>query len=489
MARPPRKQRSVPLLATACRALGLAASVVLATSVGWRLPTATAVPADAAPDVLVVGGTPGGVAAALGAARAGASVLLVEPDERLGGLLTNAWVTTFDMNLGPDGEHLTRGVFLEQYRKLGISFDRHQPAQVLGSAVAGERRLWTMLETQVVALSLAGGRIDAVDVEDRRWRRVVRIRPAHVIDATDDGDVAAAAAAPWVLGRPGRRPGERWTQAATLIFRLGPVAWDALAGDVIHRVRGGADRFVWGVNGQAAWGYPDVTAAYRPQDPRIVLYPLNLARQSDGSVLINALNITGVNGLDPASVAWGRITALRELPALAAYLREHVPGFGRAALLDVAPALYVRETRHIAGRYTLTVEDVLAGHVFDDRVAVASYPVDIHPYYPGWTNPFPRLAIEYTIPFRAIVPVRPGNLLLATGAFSATSEAYGSARVVPTVMSLGQAAGVAAALCSAARCAMPASAEEPAFVKRLQGALVAQGAFLGARRWAGRSGR
>lgn len=324
-----------------------------------------------------------------------------------------------------------------------------------------------------------GMRITAVELDDLRLRRQVLVHASQVIDATDDGDVAALAGAPYVIGRPGCRSPERWMQAATLIVRVAGVDWDATAADIVSRLRGGAEVLAWGINENAAWGYPDVAARYRPGDPYLLLYPLNLSRQDDGSVLINALNITWVNGLDPESVEAGKAKAIDEAPGLVVYLRETVPGFTHAYMIDHAPALYIRETRHIVGLYTLEAEDILEGRVFDDRIAVAAYTIDIHPYYPGWTNPYPRVSTEYTVPLRAIVPLRPNNLLVASWALSATSEAHGSVRVVPTIMAVGQASGVAAALSARNGWTPRDVALDPGRVKMLQGALIVQGAYLG----------
>lgn len=447
---------------------------------GAAAPAATGIPPDAGADLLVVGGTPGGVAAAVGAARAGASVLLVEPGDRLGGILSYAWLTTFDLNLGPDGEPLTRGIFLEVFRELGVSFDPDDAARVLGRLIAREPGVRVAFEASVARVRVAGGRITEVEIADRRWRRVTRVRPRQVVDATDDGDLAAAAGVPHEVGRAGYQGGERWMQAATLVFRMGGVDWARLAADISARAEDG-DAATWGISENTAWGYPDVAQDYRPGHPRVVLYPLNLARQRDGTVLINALNVTEVDGLDRASVAEGRQIARDELPRLARHLRATVPGFEASRLVDHAPALYIRETRHIAGLYTLALDDIRTGRVFDDRIAVASYPIDLHPYHANWRNPFLPVARTYTIPFRALVPLGIDNLLMASRAFSATSEAHGSARVVPTVMALGQAAGVAAALCARRGCTPRAAAAAPALVRELQLALVAQGAYLAGR--------
>ncbi len=452
----------------------------LVVSVVGSTPPATAVQSTYDIDVLVVGGTPAGVAASIAAARMGASVVLVEDGPRLGGVMTSAWLTTFDMNVGPDGEHLTRGVFLELYERLGVSFDPDEAAREFGRAVVREPGVRTITNASLVRLQMAGPRIAGADFQDERWRWPFTVRARLIIDATDDGDIAALAGAPYVIGRAGYRSHERWMQAATLIFRVGTVIWRRLADEIVQRMQlEDADQRSWGVNGRAAWGFPEEMARYRPAHPHIVAYPLNLALQSDGTILINALNVTAVDGLDPLSVKAGMTKAVAELPRLMAHLRAEVPWFERARLVDYAPALYIRETRHIVGLYTLTAADILNHVVFDDRIAVASYPIDIHPYIAGWVNPHPPTPMVYTIPFRTIVPKGVDNLLIASRAFSATSEAHGSARVIPTVMSLGQAAGVAAALCAQLGCTPKQVAADPVLMREVQRSLVGQGAYLG----------
>jgi hypothetical protein len=217
---------------------------------------------------------------------------------------------------------------------------------------------------------------------------------------------------------------------------------------------------------------------YRPSQPDVAVLGLNLALQRDGTVLINSLQVFGVNGTDSASIEAGMAKARRELPPLVAFLRESIPGFGNAVLVDHAPQLYIRETRHLRGLYTLAVEDILIGRLFSDRIAAASYPIDIHPYVNGWVSPYAPVRHVYTIPFRTLVPVNLDNLLVASRAFSATSEAAGSARVIPTSMALGQAAGVAAAFCAKRGCTPRDLVRSSALMNEVQRILKAQGATI-----------
>jgi hypothetical protein len=427
-------------------------------------------------DVLVIGGTPAGMAAAAGAARAGARVHVVEARSKVGGPITWAWLTTFDMNLSNDGLHLTRGVFSDYYRLLGLSFDLDEAIDKLKWAVYRELLVNVTENAPLVRPLLDGARVIGAEFHDRGFDRPLVVQAKVTIDATDDADVAAAAGVPYVLGREGQ-DGQRWMQPATLIFRLSGVNWEELTAAILAHRNG--DRVLWGVNGKAAWGFWEAMRAYKPTQPDTGVLGLNLALQRDGSVLINTLQIFRVDGTVAASLADGMAKAKRELPHLVQFMRTAIPGLSQAQLADHAPELYVRETRHIEGAQTLTADDILRRRVFWDRIAVASYPIDIHPYTPSWTSPHPPVRHVYTIPIKTLIPRAGDGLLVASRAFSATSEAAGSARVIPTTMALGQAAGVAAAVCAKDGCTPQDLTRTPALVRKVQQILLSQGAYLG----------
>jgi hypothetical protein len=453
--------------------LAVVACLVAALGAGG----ASAAPArELTVDVLVIGGTPAGMAAAAGAARAGARVQVVESRSNVGGPITWAWLTTFDMNLSADGLHLTRGVFSDYYRLLGLSFDLGEAIYKLKWAVYREVLVNVTENAPMVRPLLDGTRVVGAEFHDRGFDRPLVIRAKVTIDATDDADVAAAAGVPFVLGREGS-DGQRWMQPATLIFRLSQVHWEELASAILARRNG--SQALWGVNGKAAWGFWEAMRAYKPTQPDTGVLGLNLALQHDGSVLVNTLQIFGVNGTVPSSLADGMAKAKRELPHLVQFMRATIPGLSQVQLADHAPELYVRETRHVEGAQTLTADDILRRRVFWDRIAVASYPIDIHPYTPSWTSPHPPVRYVYTIPLKTLIPRAGDGLLVASRAFSATSEAAGSARVIPTTMALGQAAGVAAAVCAKEGCTPQDLTRTPALVKQVQQILLAQGAYLG----------
>ena len=128
-------------------------------------------------------------------------------------------------------------------------------------------------------------------------------------------------------------------------------------------------------------------------------------------------------------------------------LREETPGFAGARITQVAPVLGIRESRHIKGLYTITVEDVAGGTKFPDRVAAYGFGMDVHIRSKEMSGNFKiEVAETYYIPYRSLVPAGCDNLLVAGKTISCYSQAAGGLRCMPCAMAMGQAAGAAAAI-------------------------------------------
>lgn len=433
-------------------------------------PKAYPFPAEASFDVVVVGAEPEGIAAAISAARQGVSVLLLDHRDKLGGLYTLGWLNFIDMNYGPHGELVTKGTFAEFYHQVGsASFDVDKAEKVFNQMIGRHPNISLSLKTRVVEALVEGGIIGGLKVQ--KDEKISLIRAQRVIDATTDGDVAVMAGAPYTvgaqdIGEPARR------QCVTLVFRVKNVSWEKLKEATARGQVKGI------VSGRNAWGFHDVAEKYRPSTPRLRLRGLNIGLQSDGTVLINALQIFGVDGLDPRSKDEGRDLALKELPLIIAHLQKHLPGFERAALDGAAPELYVRETRHIQCLYQLDLNDVVFNRDFPDRVAIGSYPVDVQATSPADTGFVYGKPKMYAIPLRSLVPQKVDNLLVVGRAAGYTHLAAGSARVVPVGMAEGDAAGVAAALSLKLNKTIHALAADQEAVAKVQEILKKQGAYL-----------
>lgn len=461
-------------------ASGLALAVALPLSLGSAGLVAAAPVAphpevcDARTPVLVVGGTPAGVAAAVAAARAGTPVLLTEQRPYLGGDLTGPMLNMFDMDFGLTGEHLARGVFGDIYRQLGMTFDVETAKRVFIDAVRREPLITLKLHRKPVEVLMTGPWITGIVFDDPHHGRQT-VCAKRVVDATDDGDIAAMAGSPFTIGREDSGI-DRAMMSATLVFELQDVNWH----QVVNYVTGAREQHMrrGGVFQGNVWGYGPIMRMYKPTQPNVAIYDLNIGLQNDHTVLINGLLIFDVDGTDPGSVADGMRRAKAELPSVVDFLRETAPGFAKASLARTADYLYIRETRHVRGLYVLTANDIVNSRVFWDAVGVASYPIDIHPYKLGEFNPYAPKRFVYTIPFRSLVPYGTANLVMASRSISATYSAAASCRVVPTTMEEGQAAGLAAALSIERRVSIPQLIEQPALIHDLQAGLHGQGAYL-----------
>ena len=195
-------------------------------------------------------------------------------------------------------------------------------------------------------------------------------------------------------------------QAVTLIIEVGGVNWEKVVGALT------SGEYAGGAYGTSAWGFLEEMKEYEPFDPQIRSRGPNMGLQNNGNVLINAMHIFGVDGLDPASRQEALKRGEREAEFLVRFMRRRLPGFEDAYLAAVAPELYVRETRHLEGLYRLTLDDVLEHRDFWDKVALASYSVDIQGTdMDDWGRVMGNPAL-YSIPFRCLVPQDLSNLLV-----------------------------------------------------------------------------
>ena len=422
-------------------------------------------------DVIVVGGEPEGIAAALSAARNGLKTLLVEDDAALGGLMTLGQLNFLDMNYGPKNELLTRGVFQEIYKDLGNAFDIEEAKAYFLQKVSRERNITLKLNTPVSGPILEGAAITGIrTLEDGRETEYLGLR---VIDATVDADVAVAAGVPYTVG--GEDYGEEGLlMGVTLVFEVSGVDWDRVVKYLKHE----DDDPHSGAGPVAAWGYGKEAQEYKPRDKMMRFRGPNIALQKNGNVLINALLIFDVDGLDPSSRARGIARGQEEIPHIIEFMRERFPGFEKAGFVGTAEQLYVRETRHIQGEYRLTITDVLENRDHWDRIGHGSYPVDVQPTSPANFGNVIGVPDIYSIPFRCLVPLKIDGLLVAGRSASYDSLPHGSARVIPVGMTTGEAAGVACAYSlknDMSFRAMTASREAVAWV---QERLIKQGAYL-----------
>lgn len=381
-------------------------------------------------DVIVLGGGPGGVPAAVAAARNGARVLLVERYGFLGGMATAGLVNPF-MKYKAGDQIITRGLFEEFLDRLeetnAVLGDRQtfdaEPMKWLLDRFVLDSGADLLMHTQAFGVLHKKGKIKTVCVFHKGG--VEDLSADVFIDSTGDGDIAAWAGAKVEIGRES----DHACQPMTTGFRMANVDVERIPSrDEINRL------------------YDEAKERREVKNPRENV--LKFKSVHPDVVHFNTTRVVGETSLDGWSITNAEIEGRRQVDDMVRFLKKYVRGFEKAYLMKMGAQIGVRESRRVMGTYVLTAEDVLQARHFDDGIACASYPIDIH--NPAGTGTVIRRLKEgtyYKIPYRCLVPVGVENLLVASRCISATHEAHSSLRVMPIVWAIGQAAGTAAAMC------------------------------------------
>lgn len=388
-------------------------------------------------DVVVVGGGPAGVSAAVAAARSGVDVTLVERYSALGGLASGGMVLVLDDMV--NGDEITVTGVVDEYvermarKKLAVyppaeerttsqelwnkwgrwgtfNFHSHTNPKPICYAVAFDPDAWKSTSIDLVRESgvhlrmhswfsrpiVDDGVLKGVVVETKQGPQA--ILGDVVIDTTGDIDVASRTGTPYVHDK----------YLVTLVFRLGGVDTDA------------AERF--------EQEHPREARAINRKVKRLLGGAWELwwlKTPLPGVVWCNTPHMTGFDGADPESLTNAEFAARERIGNALDSIRADLPGFENAYVLDVAQQMGVRQTRLLQGEYVVTKDDVVNRRHFADSVARGR---------------------DYYTPYRSLLPAGVDQLLVAGRHYSATPEAQRMSREIPPCMAQGQAAGIAAAI-------------------------------------------
>ena len=431
-------------------------------------------------DVVVAGGGPSGLIAAIAAARAGAKVTLVEQYGFIGGMATAASVGPFSP-FHYDDQQITMGIpqeLIERLMAAGGSTGHLKcvPEYGSGSYMAYFDRevykavAFDMVEEAGVTLLLHSFIGGAVTTDGR----VMGIRVANksgfqevlgkvTVDATGDGDVAASAGAEFKWGRESDNLG----QPMTMFFEMSNVDVDALK----TYIDTNPDDCDWSSNLYSSTPLPKelnqryfVVQGFR----RFVAEAkakgeLDMGRDTvllqstmrENTIVFNSTRVGKLRGTDIDDFTKAEIQGRRQAMSLAAFMKKYAPGFEHAYVSSTGVQIGVRESRHVVGEYVLTQDDVVEGRRFADVVARGFFPVDIHDptgskgYQAGgstWIKP----KGPYDIPLRCLLPNSVDGVIMTGRNISAAHEAHGSLRVQGTAFAIGHASGVVAAIAALA---------------------------------------
>ncbi len=420
-------------------------------------------------DVVVCGGGPSGLAAAISAARQGAKTLLVEGQGQLGGTSTSGLVSHWlGGRLNDCRTWVVGGIFKELSQRAeargwariplqpedpkqvsphgwgrgqltaGIPFDPFGVSALLDEVTA-ETGVEVRLQTDFVDAVVEADRLRYILIYNKSGLHAVGAK--LFIDATGDADVAARAGCRFVKGRES----DGLMTPVTLEMLVEHVDTAALS-DYIHQHD--ASRFLKEIKQLK-------DAGKWPFDyDRFISIQIN----RDDVYMINTSRICGIDGTDGASISEAMSQGRQENLKLLEIMREHIPGCGQVQVKALATLLGVRETRRIVGEFSMTVEDLCQGRKFADTIGFSAYshwdlPDPKRPSY----QPMEQVAeanLEdrlVPLPFRIMRPQPIKNLLCTGRAVSVQREVLGPVREMAPCMAMGEAAGLAAALCRESR--------------------------------------
>lgn len=371
-------------------------------------------------DILVVGGGPAGMGAALTAARKGAKVTLVEYGGKLGGMWTLGLLSPFFDNRKEGLNREFREKLMERNAWGGlwnISFDPVEMALFLNRC-AQEAGIDVLLYTMACEPYMEDRAVRGVFIQNKSGKQLIRAK--IVIDCTGDGDIAARAGCPFEIGRPS----DGCFQPMTMMFRISGV-----------RPEYPSDRILdW-------YTLLEKRVKDKEQFVRDVPFtnPALIRLPREGEALVQWTHIRYKNGCNGDDLSSAAQEGFRQVENAMRYFGEIRDFLGDVHLLELPAVIGVRETRRITGEYHISDDDLKAGRRHPDGICTVHFGVDIHEpdreEQTGLPNP------GFDIPFRSLVPLNAENLLTAGRCISGSYLAHAAYRVTGDCLKTGEAAG------------------------------------------------
>jgi len=406
---------------------------------------------DAA-DVIVCGGGPAGIAAALTAARAGARTRLFEVNGCLGGVWTAGLLTfIFDFDKPGLAREIRDRLDQRGARRCPVPDQFvYEPEEMkrLVEELCVEAGVQFHLHTRLSAAYREGTRLRTVVSESKSGRQAWQA-PVF-IDASGDGDLGALAGCAWEIGQGGAEcPCQPLTLNALAMVRDA----DALSQFISFYHVDPADR-------KGKWTrHRQATTAFLAEIRRAGIDPSygmpTLFQVRDNLLMVMANHEYGVKAFDADAITEATVRARAEVFKIVDGLRKLGGPWAGIQLVATAEQIGIRDGRRIHGRYTLTRDD-LAGARHDDSVTRVNFGVDIHALdrQANRDTPISRGDVKfrpYDIPLRALIAKDVDGLMMAGRCISGDFLAHASYRVTGDSVATGEASGAVAALAAKSR--------------------------------------
>ena len=414
-------------------------------------------------DVVVLGGGPAGVFAAIAAAREGAKVALVERFGFLGGMATAGLVMPLSV-FTYQNKRVIGGIpwqFLERLEAMGggyiekplgnVAFDPELYKLCMQRMVL-EAGVELYMNSYLTGAQVANnGAIECVVIENKNGSEALESKV--FIDCTGDADLAAMAG---VEMQP--MNGEPLQPLSTYFILAGVDTSSPIVFEAMHHNKQGENCHCLPIRNYL------IDNAERLNIPEFG-GPWFCTTLHEGCVGVN-MTRTAADACDNRDYTAAECRLREDVYRMAAILRENFAEFKDCYVASVATQAGIRETRRIKGVHTMTAEEYMSGYKYEDSISRGAHPIDIHATK-GSSQVTHFLEQAAYVPYRALIAENFPNLLVAGRCISADRKAFASMRVQASCMGTGQAAGVAAAMAAKGSCAVQ-DVDTAALVSRLK---------------------
>jgi ribulose 1,5-bisphosphate synthetase/thiazole synthase len=404
-------------------------------------------------DVLVVGGGPSGLSAAIGSSRAGAKTLLVERFGCFGGVITTVGMETigwyrYEGTTDSEGIGIEMEKMAEQMgatRKWAYNDSNCLDAEnfkVIADDLIKSNNIIPLLHTYVVDSIVVDNVIKGVIIENKGGRGAILAK--RVIDCTGDADVAHLSGAEYTVLKKEKKMG------VTQVFNTSGVDKNKFLNHVKNNIKTYSD---WGAgwNQQTTEKEKNLPSPYLQKefekdknlktDNRIKFGGSWSSLTDRGEATnLNLVSLKKVDALDPNELTEAEMLTRKNVMQAIKAMKKNLPGFEKAELRNFGMTLGIRDTRKIVGRYNLTKNDVMEQGRFNDSIGI--FPEFIDGYS---TLILPTSGRYYQIPYGCLVPTV-NNLLVAGRCVAGDMIAHASTRNMMCCTVTGQGAGIAAAV-------------------------------------------